>query len=90
MGRMSLTTADGHVVDSSWYENDGLVNTISQYAPFDDEYVNIPESPDAIKYGRWNVLPTDRMAHTSVVGGLFKVSDVREIFYELCDMINKI
>lgn len=90
MGRMSLTTAGGQVIDSSWHENDGLVNTISQIAPFDDEYVQISESPDEIKYGRWNVLPTDNMAHTSVVGGLFKISDIRETFYELCDLINRI
>lgn len=90
MGRMSLTTAGGQVIDSSWHENDGLVNTISQIAPFDDEYVQISESPDEIKYGRWNVLPTDIMAHTSVVGGLFKISDIRETFYELCDLINRI
>ena len=90
MERMSLTTIGGHVIDSSWYENDGLVNTISQIAPFDDEYVQISESPDEIKHGRWNVLPTDIMAHTSVVGGLFKISDIRETFYELCDLINRI
>lgn len=90
MGRMSLTTDKGNVIDSSWYENDGLVNTISEYAPFDDEYENVQLDPSDIKYGRWNALPTVNIAHTSAVGGLFKVENIRQYYYELCDMINKI
>lgn len=90
MGRMSLTTDKGHVVDSAWYENDGLVNTISEFAPFDDECVNVEIDPAQIKYGRWNALPTVKIAHTSAVGGLFKAEDIREYYYELCDMINRI
>lgn len=90
MGRMSLTTDKGHVIDSSWYENDGLVNTISEYAPFDDEYENVELDPSQIRYGRWNALPKVPIAHTSAVGGLFKAEDIRDYYYGLCDMINKI
>lgn len=90
MGRMSLVTDEGNTIDSSWFENDGLVNTISEFAPFDDRYVSVEADASQIKYGRWNALPTAKIAHTSAVGGLFKIDDIRDYYFELCDMINRI
>ncbi|MBQ7580170.1 MAG: hypothetical protein IJU39_02560 [Clostridia bacterium] len=90
MGRMELTTDKGHKIDSSWFENDGLVNTVSEFAPFDDKYEKVDLDPSQIKYGRWNALPTVNVAHTSAVGGLFQIDDIRDYYYGLCDMINRI
>ena len=90
MGRTLCTTKEGNVIDKSWLENDGLVNTISEIAPFDDKYKNVELNAEEIEYGRWNTLPVVKYAHTEVVGGLFKVDDIRAYYYDLCDMINKI
>ena len=90
MGRTLCTTEGGYVIDKSWLENDGLVNTISEIAPFDDKYKNVELNAEEIEYGRWNTLPVVKCAHTEVVGGLFKVDDIRAYYYDLCDMINKI
>lgn len=90
IGRTSTTTQNGFEINSLWYENDGLVNTISEKSPFDDPRADVNMSYQEIKYGRWNTLPTVEMAHTSSVGGLFKVEDIREYYYGICDMINRI
>ena len=49
-------TKGGVVIDESWRENDGLVNTISAVAPF-----GAPSKPldrADIRPGIWNVFPT--------------------------------
>ncbi len=89
MGKLTGTTSGGYVVDESWLENDGLVNTISAAAPscapsktFDEN--NIPK-------GTWNIMPTYQGDHMSLQGGLLKVNtDVEDLYTEHLNMINSL
>ena len=77
---------NGTVLDQSWQENDGLVNTKSAKAPFgapQQEYVE-----GMIKQGVWNVMPTYRGDHTSLQGGLLVINNVRSFFVEHICMLN--
>lgn len=89
IGMLKGTTTGGYVVDESWYENDGLVNTVSAKAPshapskeFDKENI----SP-----GVWNIMPVYQGDHMSLQGGFFKVNtDVERLYTEHFDMINRL
>jgi len=58
--------------DDRWKPNDGLVNTISATAPFDEasETVSDPAAltPDALKPATWYVMPTVRGDHGTIIG----------------------
>ena len=84
MGVM-VGSAGGLVIDESWKENDGLVNTISARAPssapaqaFDKEKI-VP--------GVWNIMPTYHGDHMSLQGGLMKKNDVKDFYMDLLQLI---
>ena len=87
MGMLTGTTDGGYVVDESWLENDGLVNTISASAP-----TSAPSAafdPNNIAEGVWNIMPVYQGDHMSLQGGFFKVNtDVYRLYTEHLDMIN--
>ena len=63
---------DGSKTDSLWYENDGVVNTISMYGPTSgmngaDPIVKY-ESNDLLIPGQWNWIKISDMDHWSVIG----------------------
>ena len=75
------TTAGGFVIDSSWQENDGLVNTVSAMAP-----LGAPSAafdPDVIEPGTWYVMPTYPGDHMSLQGGMTKRNNVRPFYLEV-------
>ncbi len=87
---MNLTgvTPKGFVVDESWLESDGMVNTISAGAPF-----NAPSTPldrENIQPGIWNVAETYRGDHMAFCGDLFRPNNIRPFFADWMDMINSI
>lgn len=87
MGRLTGTTADGYVVDDSWLENDGLVNTISACAP--SSAPSTVFNANNIDKGTWNIMPTYQGDHMSLQGGFFKVNtDVEALYTEHLNMIN--
>ncbi len=86
MGRYTGTTAGGFAVDSSWQENDGLVNTVSAMAPLGAP--STPYDPDGVQAGVWQIMPTYRGDHMSLQGGLMKKNDVRPFYLELLEMID--
>ncbi len=86
MGAYTGVTAGGFVIDGSWQENDGLVNTASAMAP-----IGAPGAafaPGQIKPGIWQIMPTRRGDHMSLQGGLTKRNDIRPFYMELLEMIN--
>ncbi|MCM1115350.1 MAG: hypothetical protein NC397_07635 [Clostridium sp.] len=88
MGKFTGVTEGGYVIDESWLENDGLVNTISATAPF-----NAPSKAfdaDNISKGEWNIMPVYTGDHMSLQGGLFKKNDVKAFYTELLTMINNL
>ena len=79
MGRYSGVTANGFVIDESWRENDGLVNTVSARAP-----LGAPQKafdPNDIPKGVWNVLPDYHADHGSLQGGF----TIRHDPYPFCE-----
>ena len=86
MGAYTGTTAGGVVIDDAWRENDGLVNTISSYAPF-----GAPAQaydPAHIVPGVWNEMPVFDGDHMSIIGGLTIKTDVRPFYLDLLRMID--
>lgn len=65
-------------IDSSWWRNDGFVNTVCEQTPF--HYVNGKKVYDkhktyvkgeALKPGQWYVMPTTAADHFGIIGGVF-------------------
>ena len=66
--------ADGNKTDSLWFENDGIVNTISMYGPTkgtngSDIIVKYEESEILIP-GQWYWIKVPKMDHWSIIGHL--------------------
>lgn len=86
IGCYSGTTKGGKVIDDSWHENDGLVNTISAKAPFGEPQQKLKRNN--IRPGVWNIFPVYRGDHMMIHGGLTKKRDVRKLYVKLLTMID--
>ena len=86
MGAYTGTTAGGITIDSSWKENDGLVNTVSAYAPSGAPAVTF--DAENIQPGVWNEMPVFRGDHMSIIGGMTIKKDIRPFYLELVRMID--
>lgn len=86
IGAYKGKTKEGVLLDESWRENDGLVNTISSIC-----LIGAPSKPvdkTDIKPGIWNVLPTYDGDHMALQGGLMRKHFVQDFYLELLQMIN--
>lgn len=86
MGMFTGTTAGGVELDETWKENDGLVNTVSERAPF-----NAPQRDidlENIEPGIWNVFPTMQADHMFFSGGFLRTTDIRTYYMDHIRMIN--
>lgn len=86
MGVYTGVTEKGYVIDESWQENDGLVNTISAAAPFGAPSKAYDEN--SVTTGIWNIMPTYKGDHMSLQGGLLKTNDIKGFYVDFLDMIN--
>ncbi len=86
MGVFSGVTKGGIVLDGTWQENDGLVNTISALAPSSAPSKIFDKAN--IEPGVWNIMPVMKGDHMSPNGGLFKNNNIRPFFTDLISMIN--
>ena len=86
MGMFEGVTAGGVELDESWKENDGLVNTISERAPFHAPQKDI--DPENIEPGIWNVYPTMHADHMFFSGGFFRTTDIRTYFVNYIQSVN--
>lgn len=88
MGKNMWTTPAGHVIDETWLENDGLVNTISAKAPSSAPSKEFNEN-ESIEPGVWHIMPTYNGDHMSLQGGLLKTNtDIERLYTEHLEMIN--
>ena len=86
MGSYTGVTAGGFVIDDTWRENDGLVNTVSAGAPF-----GAPSAPyvkDGAEPGIWYVMPVYHGDHMSLQGGMTKRNNIRPFYLELLESID--
>ncbi len=88
IGVMRGETVGGFAFGDDWRDNDGLVNTVSARAPFGAPQKNF--DPAEIPKGVWNIMPVTRGDHMALQGGLFHVRDVRPLFTEHLDRINRL
>ncbi len=86
MGKYTGTTPGGFVIDDSWPENDGLVNTVSAKAPLGAPSAGY--DPEAAVPGIWYVMPTYEGDHMPLQGGMTKWNDIRPFYLELAEMID--
>jgi len=76
MGRIKINTGNGFITDSTWFENDGTVNTISMIRPFTGE--NGPEPlvkyvrGKGLKPGIWNYMGKYNLDHKNFIGFFLK------------------
>lgn len=88
IGAFTGVTDGGYVIDETWLENDGLVNTISAKAPFGQPQQDY--DADHVTKGVWNIMPTILGDHMSLEGGLFHVNDIKCLYTEHLDRINRL
>ena len=85
IGAYSGKTRGGVLIDDSWRENDGLVNTVSASHPFGEPFRELDR--EHITPGIWNVLPVYDGDHMSLQGGLMHKHDIRDFYLDLLTMI---
>lgn len=88
MGAFTGVTEGGFVIDESWQENDGLVNTISAKAPSSSPVTDYDK--DNVQKGIWNIMPTYDGDHMSLQGGMTKPNDIKSFYLEHLSMINSL
>ncbi len=89
MGKFTGVTNDGYVIDESWQENDGLVNTVSAKAPTSAPSKDYEEGN--VTTGVWNIMPTYYGDHMSLQGGFMKTNtEVRDLYTAHFNMINSL
>ena len=86
MGAYSGSTAGGFVIDETWRENDGLVNTVSAMAPLGAPYAEF--DPGRIEPGVWQIMPTYHGDHMSLQGGLMKRHNIKPFYMDLLELID--
>ena len=86
MGAYTGATAGGFVIDESWQENDGLVNTISAMAPLGAPYTDF--DPEEVETGVWQIMPSYHGDHMSLQGGMMKRNNIRPFYLELLETID--
>lgn len=87
IGAYTGKTAGDFVIDDSWRENDGLVNTVSAAAP-----IGAPSTPldkENIQPGIWNIFPVYDGDHMALQGGLVRKHDIRNFYLKLLRMISE-
>ena len=85
IGAYTGRTQGGIVIDESWKESDGLVNTISAKAPSHSPSKEF--DPDKIEPGIWQTMPVFQGDHMSLQGGMFLKRDIRGYYKDLLTMI---
>ncbi len=83
MGRNKAYWSDGSSTDSTWYENDGIVNTVSQYGPTTG--LNGPDPiaeyhpGELLIPGQWYHMKTLHMDHKVLMGHGLKEKDLNSV-----------
>ncbi len=88
IGAYAGKTAGGVVLNGSWRENDGLVNTVSAMAP--SGAPSKPLDAETIAPGVWNVFPTVNGDHMWPQGGLLHRHDLRDFYLKTLTMISQL
>lgn len=88
MGRYTGITKGGFVIDETWLENDGLVNTVSALAPSSAPSKTF--NNDNIEKGIWQTMPIITGDHMCLQGGMTKLNNIKPFYVEHLSMINSL
>ena len=88
IGRYTGVTKGGFVIDETWMENDGLVNTVSALAP--SSAPNAQYEAGNVQKGIWYTMPIIYGDHMCLQGGMTKINDVKNFYTEHLSMINSL
>ena len=88
IGAYKGKTKEGFILDETWRQNDGLVNTISATYPFYNAHKLF--DPNNIEKGRWNVFETYHGDHMALQGGLLSKTKILPYYLEVIKMIEKL
>ena len=88
IGAYAGKTRGGRIIDETWCENDGLVNTVSEMVPSGAPYR--PLEKDHLLPGVWNVFPVMDGDHMWLQGGLMHKHDIRQFYLDLLAMIERL
>ena len=86
IGAYKGKTKGGFIIDESWGQSDGLVNTISATYPLSDPHKQFDEND--IQKGIWNVFETYQGDHMSLQGGMMIKNEIFSYYRKLLDMID--
>ena len=84
MGSYQGKTKGGIVIDPTWQENDGLVNTVSAKAPSHSPQKDFEAGN--IRPGIWNIMPKYPYDHMSFQGGMMKHHDIFPFYEQIMKM----
>lgn len=88
MGSYTRNEAGRVIIDSSWWQNDGIVNTISENGPkygTTDVIVNYTGTP---QIGKWNFMCTKaNVDHEDIIG---RFGDVTNFFIEMAQRVGSL
>lgn len=87
MGSYDTNRITDYPIDESWLPNDGMVNTISEGAPFDEPSCDFNYGDDA-QSGIWNKLPVIQGDHGFAAGLMSDKTEVLDRYTAMLDQIN--
>lgn len=97
MGKTDTVTPGGIILGKEWQPNDGLVNTISETGPFNEEKTYLKCSPSKsviqknLAKGRYYVFETLNGSHNTLSGGTVRPCRyAKEYIFKLVEMINSL
>ena len=88
IGAYKGKTKGGFIIDETWRENDGLVNTVSAAWPLYNEHKQF--DPDNIEKGKWNVFDTYHGDHMSLQGGLLHKNRILPYYINIIKMLSEL
>lgn len=87
MGSYDTNRITDYPIDESWLPNDGMVNTVSEGAPFDEPSCDFNYGDDA-QSGIWNKLPVIQGDHGFAAGLMSDKTEVLDRYTAMLDQIN--
>ena len=98
MGRKKAYWTDGTATDSTWYENDGIVNTISQLGPTTgtdgEDHIVAYKAGELLIPGQWYHIKTYNLDHKAFIGhglkGDEKIKEMLALFKDQCNRLQSL
>lgn len=97
LGMVNWETPGGMKLGKDWQPNDGLVNTLSEYGPLNEDKIFLHKWPSAelsragIEKGRYYVFETYRGSHNSLCGGTIRPNRrAKDYLFRLAETINSL